>query len=240
MKTAIKFKTLQILSLLSVALMLLIAQTPTTYAKAVTLTIGTINSEHSSVEVPLQTINSNGLGALQFQLQYDPAVVEPVTVESGNDLANGMVEFNIKTPGQLNIAMVSSTPIEGANELLRVIFKRVKTVEGQTNLILTDIRAWDYENNTEMLVTSETGLLMFTKKSGILPDNLIPELWKIPLMIAAGTTILLGLLLAVIKRKKRTQIATSNSTHDGSFCQNCGSPHDHEARFCPKCGQAIT
>ena len=241
----------KIVSLWSIALTIILATAVS--AASLSLKVGTVESSETTIEVPITTDRCEGLGAMQFNLSYDPAVIKPVSVESGSELTNGLVEFEIKSPGLLRVAMVSSNPVKGSGELLILLFDRVEKGATQTGLAITDEAAWDYENNTEMLVTSEAGALNLTTKSALIPDKL-----KMPLIIGAAIAALLIFMILIIVLVKRgsnkgkvaaipSQVppAPANpnpsppSGEGDAFCQNCGSPHNSDAKFCPKCGQAI-
>lgn len=207
-------------------------------AASVSLKVNTLESAESNMTVPILATQCEGLGALQFTLIYDPAVVEPVSVESGGNLTDGMTEFSIIAPGRLGIAIVSGTPVNKTGELLKVIFKRVKTDEATTDLTITDAKAWDYTNNMEMLVSTEPGTLTLTQKTNPSIAGRIPDAWKNPLMIGAGIFLLLVLLFLLIIFSKRGKKSPPPQTPpSGSFCQKCGAAHDSDARFCPKCGK---
>lgn len=182
--------------LLAVAILLL-AQTAR--AAAVSLKVAKVKGGGASVVVPITTDKCEGLGALQFDLTYDPAIVEPQSVDNGAALSNGLVEFKIKSPGLLGIALISSEPITEPGELLRVTFKPLAKATGSTPLEITNPLAQDHKDILEMLVTTEPGSLTIT--SGAIGD-LIPEEWKIPAMVGGGVLLVIILVLVLRRGKK--------------------------------------
>ena len=119
-------------------------------AAEMSLKVETVKGGGTNIEIPITTDRCEGMGALQFVLTYDPVVVEVESVEAGNALPNGMVEFNIETPGQVGIALISSAPVDVSGELLKVRFKLFNAKGGSTPLEITKATAWDYDNNLEM------------------------------------------------------------------------------------------
>jgi ribosomal protein L40E len=224
---------------------LLVFLTQTASAATVSLKVETIEGSGSSIETPISTGSCQGLGALQFDLTYDPTIVEPEWVETGSALPNGLVESKVKAPGLLGIALISSVPVSKSGELLKVRFKPLATEGSSTDLEITGETAWDYENNLEMLVTTEAGSLSLTPgtpKAELPPNSSL----RIPLMIGGIGSLVLILITALVMRGRGSQSsAAAASACDTSrqsvksLCEKCGAQHNPEARFCPKCGHAI-
>ncbi len=215
-------------------------------AAAVSLKVETSKESGSSIETPISTERCDGLGALQFDLTYDPAIVEPESVEAGSALSNGLVEFEVKSPGLLRIALISSAAVNESGELLKVRFKPVAAEGGSTDVEITGEAAWDYENNLEMLVTTEAGFLSLTPDAP--PTKVLPNSdLKVPLVIGGVLLLLVVILiiaLAMRGRKPQTPAAApsardASSESEGAFCEKCGAQHNAGARFCPECGHAI-
>ena len=222
-----------------------------TTAATVSLKVATVEEAGSSCDVPISTLQCDGLGALQFVLTYDSTIVFPESVDAGSALSSGLVEFDVKEPGQLGVALVSSAPVDGAGELLKVRFKRIAPEGGQTDLAITSEAAWDHKNGLEMLVTAEPGSL--TLKPDVPPTGMLPSLDGISettMLIAgaAGVVVLLLIVIIALAMRKRpapfpaappAPASPGGPAAEGGFCQQCGSRHDPGARFCPGCGQPI-
>ncbi len=229
--------------LLSVTLLVFLSQAAS--AATVSLKIDTTEGSGASIDVPITTKECEGLGALQFDLTYDPAIVDVESVDAGSGLSNGLVEFQVKAPGLLGVALISSVPVNGPGELLKVRFKPLTPEGSSTDLAITSETAWDYENNLEMLVTTEAGSLNLT--SSIPPTGFLPLGGSvIPLMIGGAVVVLVVILIIVRAMRGRgsqpssAAASASDTSHEsaGSFCEKCGAQHSRGARFCPKCGQA--
>ena len=228
MHTSYQKAVLMMVSTLSLIL------TPVVLSATLSLKVGTVESSDQSIEVPMSATQCDGLGALQFSLTYDAEVIEPTSVDAGGNLTSGLVEFDIKSPGTVRVGMISSNPVKGAGELLKVTFKRLTSEDGKSDLSLNEVIAWDHKNNTEMLVTHEAGSVVLKNNLGLLPENLIPDYLKMPIIIGGVVLILFVILVTILKRSKK-----KTTSPDSAFCSKCGSPHSIDAKFCPKCGQAI-
>ncbi|MBT8044540.1 MAG: hypothetical protein KJO79_06275, partial [Verrucomicrobiae bacterium] len=200
-------------------------------AATLSIKVDSTKSSDSEPEVTISSHQCDGLGALQFTLSYDSSVLEPTSVEAGSELSNGLIEFEIQEAGQLRVAMISSEPVKTTGELLKIIFKRTGSDTASSELNITVPIAWEFENNTEMLVNSEGGSLELTKPS-LIPSNLIPDHLKLPMIIGAAVLVLLVLVIAITKKKKPKPAADKG----GSFCPECGGTHPSGAKFCPHCG----
>jgi hypothetical protein len=209
-------------------------------AATLSMKVKTVSASGDRIVVPILTDTCEGLGALQFSLSFDQNVVAVVSVEAGAALSNGMVEFNLDTPGQVGIALASNEPITETGELLTVEFKTLNPKGGKTEVKINRPAAWDHKNNLEMLVTTEDGSLNVSPSR-----ELIPEKLKLPLLIGGGVLFVLILIILIARRAKKSPQAAPVATSGpggaaGGFCQKCGAPHDAVARFCPKCGQALS
>lgn len=80
--------------------------------------------------VPVSISDTTGLGiiAYQFDLQYDPSVIQPkaIPVTAFGTLSSGMaVVYNPISPGSLKVAVYGALPLSGAGTLLNLNFKAV-------------------------------------------------------------------------------------------------------------------
>jgi len=174
---------------------LLITLGQTASAATIALKVESIKGSGASVEVPIAMSESGGLGALQFDLTYDPTIVNPKSVENGIAMINGMVEFKVKSPGLLGIAFISSEPVYGSGELLKVRFKPVAKKAGNTILTITEESAWDFENNLEMLVTTEDGFLSWAPE---LPKTEPAPKSGFDTRLVIGSIVLLVVILIIV------------------------------------------
>lgn len=240
MKTT--FFTSQLGSLLAAIWLAVIAQTVS--AATISLKVEAIEGSGPTVEVPISAVTCEGMGALQFDLSYDPSVVEVESVETGGALTGGMVESEVKSPGLLGVALISGTPIDGTGELLKVQFKLVAATGGTSSLAITHESAWDYKNNLEMTVTSENGSLSLVPGA---PWVGLLDRFGMGSLIVIGAIVLLALIILSVAKQKRkspkgfvsASASASGSQSNGGFCEKCGNSYHQGARFCPKCGQPV-
>lgn len=139
--------------------------------------------------VLIQLRSAQGLGSLQFELTYDPSVLELKDVVAGPNMPPVLLENNVVAPGRLRIAMVGNEPLNGDAQIQASF--AVKTA-GSCDLGLEMVRAWEQANSLDMLVTVESGRFTAAQQAEAPGQrNLIP--W-----VGAG----LGgvLLLAVVLR----------------------------------------
>ncbi len=186
---------------------------------------------------------SKGLGALQFDLSYDPAILAPVKVEPGR-LLSGLTEFNITSPGRLRVALATSEALTDEGEVLRATFRALAT--GQSSLRVENARAWEQATSFETTVGAESGLVTVVAPA--------------PLDMFGGLLILGCVLLVtavagvlVFRRRRHTPAPTppylpASVTQAppptspvappvvGPRCIACGQTLPPGSRFCASCG----
>ena len=159
---------------------------------AITLTLPeAAGSPGAVVKVPIAVQGAKGCGAIQFDLTYDPSVLEAKEAEEGAVLGGAMLTSNVARPGCLKVALISQQPLAGDGELAVAVFS-VKT-SGACPLGLVNARAWDHASNLDMLVSVAPGRFAAAGGGGA-------TLW-IVLACLAGAVVL---VVAVILRRKRT------------------------------------
>ena len=189
------------LSLLaSIALNVLIATGP---AHAATVTVAAPTAKGSSgseVKLPITVKGAPGVGAIQFGLQYDPAVLEAVVGPDGGgvvdagDLAGdgGLIDSDL-TPGRLAIKFATIQGVKGDGTMFLAHFKVIGKAGQISPLTLDRTRAWEATNDSfEILATNEAGTFTVAKASSSFP-------WWI-IGVAGG--LLLLLLLVLARRRK--------------------------------------
>ena len=161
-------------------------------------------SVDSTAKTPLLVEEGGGLGALQLNVMYDPAVLEPISVESA-DGVNALVDFNVISPGTLRVALASTQGVENDGDLLQIKWKVLAGTS--TKLDMTDVRAWKQKTSFELPVSVTAGEFTVTAVSNQSADDAapatistIPLPWLIGIAAAIGVVILL-LLLILLRRK---------------------------------------
>lgn len=132
-------------------------------AAALTLTVGSASAPPGGeVNIPIKVGGANNVGAVQFDLTYDGALLTPVNVKAGALAPNSLVEFNAETPGRLAIGLVTVAPINGDGELVTARFK-VNGTQGQViPLTMVNAQAWDETTLIDNLVKTEPGQITVT------------------------------------------------------------------------------
>jgi len=118
--------------------------------------------------VSISVDGARRLGALQFDLRFDPAVLEAKSVAIGDLLeqSQGAMEFNPNEPGRLRVAIASPRPIKGDGELLQASFL-VKGANGATSPIKVEVpQAWQSDTYVEILVLPRDGMFTVKGKQG--------------------------------------------------------------------------
>jgi hypothetical protein len=116
-------------------------------------------SVDSTTDVAIEVRDPQGLGAVQFDLIYDPDIVEPEAVEAGEDVS-ALVDYNIVVPGTLRVAAASNEPIEEDGTLAVVTF--MVLAEGETDLDIELAEAWEQETSYVMPIAVEGGSISAT------------------------------------------------------------------------------
>lgn len=218
-------------------------------ALAVTVTMRAPSLEAAAggaVEVPLELAGASGIGALQFELIYDPAVIQPDTVTRGA-LAGGnaLIDFNPNNAGRLIIGVATLDEIKGDGPIATARFKVVGQAGQSSTLAIKSGEAWEGASHQAVLVKTEDGTLTVVGSAA--------PAWLKWLLIALGALALLFILFVLIRRKRQSTPAQAPTVATtpahalpaqaaptgGSFCSYCGNPNVADAKFCSKCGKPL-
>jgi len=122
------------------------------------LSIGAGSAEAGAVaKVPIRMNSPIGIGAVQFEIVYDPAVVRFKGVENGSLLPTGLVESNVVQPGRARVALVSSEEVKGTGVLLLAEFEVLAGPAGVTAIGLEAVRGWEQASNLPVNAASQAG-----------------------------------------------------------------------------------
>lgn len=169
--------------------------TTAAYAASVTVRPETVQAAPGSeVEIPITIQHAAGIGAMELVLAYDPAILEPKTVDNGALLSdNSLLNYNSEQAGRLVIGIATLDYVRGNGALVNTHFV-VLGNEGQTSpLRLENAHAWEGENRLDVMVNPEAG--EFTVSRAGLP------MWLLLLVVI----ILIALILVVVQRKRHRQ-----------------------------------
>jgi hypothetical protein len=238
----------QILSLLTVLGAALLSVV-TVNAATMTLRVASVEGERDSVvSVPISATGVVNVGALQFDLVYDPQVLRADTVTRGTPGGNALVDFNASVPGRLRIGMVTTEGIGSDGTIANASFQLTGDAGASTSLTIENARAWDTPAHLEVLVSAEAGRVSVVAAS--------PPWLVIGAVIGLVALAFLVLLFALTRRKKPAPAYAPASvappryappanlpevkTPSGWSCPRCGTANNAASRFCGMCGAART
>lgn len=226
-------------------LLALLVYTETSLAATVTLRVASVEgAPNSVVEVPIQTTGATNIGAVQFDVTYDPAVVKAQSVTRGPAAGNNaLLESNPAQPGRLRVGYASAEGMKSDGIFATIRFTVTGSTGQSSNLTLENSRAWEI-SHVEALVKTEAG------KVTVAADY---SLW---LLIAALCMVSLLLMVIIVvwlllrrRRPASTQSAPPQSyappppsslperePSSGWVCRKCKTNNRPTARFCSQCG----
>ena len=151
---------------------------------------------NGTATVPIHIRSAQGLGSLQFELTYDPAVLEAKEVVPGQGIPGVLLEHNVTAPGRLRVAVAGNQPINGDGELTATF--AVKSA-GNCVLGIENARAWEQANGHDMLVKVEPGRFATGQAAGTAAGG-SKMLW---VAVGGGVVLLVAILLLASRRKPR-------------------------------------
>ncbi len=147
-----------------IALALLLATAMAGRAGSVTVVLPQAQAAAGAdLEVTVQAREAQGMGPMQLDLRYDPAVLEFANATAGDSPSIGLFDFNLLEPGNLRLAMTGNPgqPLEGEADLFRVTFQVIGGSGQQSPLNADNVRAWEQtEDSFDMIVEVEPGLVL--------------------------------------------------------------------------------
>lgn len=108
-------------------------------------------------KIPVRFNSPVGIGAAQFELVFDPAMLKFKGIENGSQLPAGLVESNEVQPGHVRVALVSNEEVKGAGVLLLAEFEMTSGPQASTSVNLESARGWDLANNLPVVVGVKAG-----------------------------------------------------------------------------------
>jgi len=106
----------------------------------VLLTLSCGGTEGDIINVPVKITNATDIGAVAFDLVYNPYVLTVTEVKVDELAIRAEAGFNINTPGRIYIVVQNGPPINGDGILIRAYFK-VLDYAGTSTLTLENILA---------------------------------------------------------------------------------------------------
>ena len=176
-----------------------IAATPV-FAQAIRSELSIVAGSADAGTVAKVSIRSKSpvaMGAVQFDLIYDPAKVRFKGVENGPLLPAGLVETNVVEPGRARIALVTNEEVKGDGVLLIAELDILEGPGGTTSIGLEAVRGWDQANNLPVNIAAQGGELTRTvaQKSEPAPqkaaDGSLTWIYVLTAVVTFGAMILL-------------------------------------------------
>jgi len=132
-------------------------------AAAMTLTLPQIEgAAGSTVAVPIEVAGAEKVGALQFEVVYDPAVLEAQGAQAGALASDSMVEVKTDKPGRLFIALITTNSISGSGTVATASFRVIGDTGKTTTLEPAAAAAWEGITHREVLITPVAGQVTVT------------------------------------------------------------------------------
>src|ERR1043165_4681165 len=231
-------KPLTILKCLCAAGLLALALPLSLFAQTMTLRLSEAKgASGSTLEVPIDVAGASKVGALQFELVYNQAILAAESARAGALASDSLIEVRRDIPGRLFIALITTSGINGNGTVATASF-RVTGMPGQSTSLTPDSgKAWEGITHHEVLITPVSGVLTVTGPA-------FPWLW---IVIALAILLILLIIFIVAKKSRRKPTATeapasaapasAAPTGRGNFCRNCGNANPPGTRFCRNCGQ---
>lgn len=142
-----------------VSLIALLAFAQTVLAATVTLRVASVEgASNGVVDVPIQIEGAKGIGAVQFDLLYDPAVVKAQSITRGPVAGdNALLESNVIQPGRMRAVFATTDGMKGDGIFATARFVVIGNTGQSSALTLESGRAWEPITHVEALVKTEPG-----------------------------------------------------------------------------------
>lgn len=125
-----------------------------------------------TVLVPFWIVNANNLANLNFEIAYDPAVIQlagdPV---KGNLLDNALFSANAKNSGKVLVGLAQTQALQGTGTVLSVPF-RVVGKPGDISSLVLDVTAINDPNGGKLEIDRIPGQVVIVNDDGTLPPNI--------------------------------------------------------------------
>jgi hypothetical protein len=130
------------------------------------VSIGDIQgSPDSTVQVPITVEGAKDVGSVDITLKYDPSVLKAVSVETVDLGKNAIMESNLANPGQVNIALVDASGINGEGEIATISFSVLGETGASSPLSLVEASVFDLEL-VEQQTTISNGAFTVAESKG--------------------------------------------------------------------------
>jgi len=117
-------------------------------ASGASLVVSTGNvqgSPGSTIQVPIVVEGAKDVGSVDITLKYDPSVLKANSAETADLGKNAIMESNLANPGQVNIALVDASGINGEGEVATISFSVLGETGASSPLSLVEVSVYNLE-----------------------------------------------------------------------------------------------
>ena len=125
-----------------------------------------VASPEARVLTPIRLKNPDEVHILEFNLNYDPSVLEVVEVQPGSRLSVPMSSYDTNTPGVVHFGVTVSDQLEGDGSAAVVNFKVVGTAGDSSPLTVTETVVMDNSGNARSIEVTEGSFTVETPAAG--------------------------------------------------------------------------
>jgi len=157
------------------------------FASAAGLTVSvsdTTGAPGDTVEVPIELEGASDVGSMSIVMRYDPDVLMAVAIEGDKLGKNAMIEANTAREGEVIIAIVDSSGMNGDGAAAIVSFEVTGDVGSTSPLTLDKVSVSDVDM-VEIITTTESGT--FSVEDAKLGDASVLMLSIVAIIIALFT-----------------------------------------------------
>ena len=145
--------------------LLLISLISVASGASLVISIGDIQgSPGSTVQVPVMVEGATDVGSVDIMLKYDASVLKAVSVETADLGKNAIIESNLANPGQVNIALVDASGINGDGEIAAISFSVLGETGASSPLSLLEASVYNLEL-VEQQTTTKNGVFTVSEES---------------------------------------------------------------------------
>lgn len=148
----------------------------------------------SEIEAEFEVGSKAPMGAIQFDILFDPQFLDAVQIEATESLSasQGGLEFNQLEPGRIRVAIACSKPVTGTGALFS-LRATAKTI-GKVELGFVDAQAWESQTLRELRVETKGGNFLIEKAK--LDVSNIP-MWA---WLGGGSILLIATAVFIFRR----------------------------------------
>lgn len=186
--------TFRLLGLVSLVALIVFAQT--VLAATLTLRLASVQgAPNSTIDVPINIEGAKGIGAVQFDLVYDPSILKAQSITRGPAAGdNALLESNVIQPGRMRAVYAATDGIKSDGVFATARFVVTGNSGQSSALTLESSRAWEPITHIEALVNTEAG------KVTVAADY---TLWLLLGAICVVSLLLMALIVGLLLSRRR-------------------------------------